>query len=70
LQITNGWLKPKVLFEKTGVPAAQLLAEEQAKKKKEEQKVAAIHQYELFLQKYFNKGKGATIYPLPSNKPS
>lgn len=22
LQVTNGWLKPKVLFEKTGIPAA------------------------------------------------
>jgi hypothetical protein len=22
---TNGWLKPKVLLEKTGVPAAELL---------------------------------------------
>jgi len=42
LQVTNGWLKPKVLFEKTGVPAAQLLNEELAKKKKEEAKLAAI----------------------------
>jgi len=42
LQVTNGWLKPKVLFEKTGVPAAQLLNEELAKKKKEEMKHAAI----------------------------
>jgi len=31
-----------VLFEKTGVPAAQLLSEEMAKKKKEEMKVVAI----------------------------
>ena len=36
LQITNGWLKPKVLFETTGVPAAQLLSEELEKKKKAE----------------------------------
>jgi len=42
LQVTNGWLKPKVLFEKTGVPAAQLLNEELAKKKKEETKLVAI----------------------------
>ena len=25
LNLTNGWLKPRVLNEKTGVPAAQLL---------------------------------------------
>lgn len=43
--MTNGWLKPKVLFEKTGVPAAQLLQEELAKKKKEEMKMQAIAQY-------------------------
>ena len=29
--MTNGWLKPKVLFEKTGVPAAHLLQEELSK---------------------------------------
>ena len=38
LQITNGWLKPKVLFETTGVPAAQLLAQELERKKKAELK--------------------------------
>ena len=40
--MTNGWLKPRVLNEKTGVPAAQLLQEELAKKKKEEMKLVAI----------------------------
>ena len=30
LQITNGWLKPRTLNEMTGVPAAQILAEEAA----------------------------------------
>lgn len=65
LQITNGWLKPKVLFEKTGVPAAQLLNEELAKKKKEEMKLAAIQQYQTFLKKYYNQGKSAIINPLP-----
>jgi hypothetical protein len=30
------------LFEKTGVPAAQILSEEMAKKKKEEQKLLAM----------------------------
>ena len=67
--MTNGWLKPKVLFEKTGVPAAQLLQEELAKKKKEEMKMQAIAQYQLFLRKYYNQGKGAIINPLPVTKP-
>lgn len=43
--MTNGWLKPRVLIEKTGVPAAQLLQEELARKKKDEQKLQAIEQY-------------------------
>ena len=30
LQITHGWLKPRTLNEMTGVPAAQLMAEETA----------------------------------------
>jgi hypothetical protein len=38
LQITNGWLKPKVLLETTGVPAAELLAKELQKKKQAELK--------------------------------
>lgn len=54
LQVTNGWLKPKVLFEKTGVPAAQILNEELEKKKKEEKKLAAIQQYQSFLRKFYN----------------
>lgn len=66
LQITNGWLKPKVLFETTGVPAAQLLAEELDRKKKAELKQQAIEQYQLFLKKYYN----STVSPSKSNKQS
>ena len=68
LQITNGWLKPKVLFEKTGVPAAQLLNEEIAKKKRDEAKRQAIEQYQAFLRKYYNQGRGAVINPLPPSQ--
>ena len=46
LQITNGWLKPRTLNEMTGVPAAQILAEEAAHLKEEERKKKAIEQYE------------------------
>ncbi len=30
LQVTHGWLKPRTLNEMTGVPAAQIIAEEAA----------------------------------------
>jgi hypothetical protein len=42
LKVTNGWLKPRKLFEITGVPAAQILSEELSKKKKEDLKRKAI----------------------------
>ena len=42
MNLTNGWLKPRVLNEKTGVPAAKILQEELARKKKEEMKKIAI----------------------------
>ena len=42
LQITHGWLKPRTLNEMTGVPAAQILAEEAAKEKEDERKKKAI----------------------------
>lgn len=42
LAVTHGWLKPRTLHELTGVPAAQLLAEETAKEKEEERKKKAI----------------------------
>jgi hypothetical protein len=38
MNLTNGWLKPRVLNEKTGVPAALLLQQELQRKKKEEMK--------------------------------
>lgn len=57
LNVTKGWLKPRVLNEMTGVPAAQLLEEEQARKKKEEDKLKAVEAYKSFLAKFF----GATI---------
>jgi hypothetical protein len=46
LQVTHGWLKPRTLNEMTGVPAAQIMAEEAAQQKEEERKKKAIEQYE------------------------
>lgn len=57
LNVTNGWLKPRVLMEKTGVPAAQLLAEQMDRKKKEEEKIKAIEEYKKFLNKFYGSGK-------------
>jgi len=34
LKISNGWLKPKLLIEVTGTPAAQRIAEEQAEQRR------------------------------------
>jgi hypothetical protein len=52
LNLTQGWLKPRVLNEKTGVPAAQLLQEELANKKRQEEKQKKITEYEQFLSKF------------------
>jgi hypothetical protein len=35
---TKGWLKPKLLLEVTGTPAAQKIAEEEAERLKNERK--------------------------------
>ena len=58
LQLTHGWLKPRVLLEKTGVPAAELLNEEIAQKKRLEEKRKAVEQYEQFLKKFYGKPGG------------
>lgn len=42
---TKGWLKPKLLLEMTGTPAAQKIAEEQADKVKKELKAKKIEEY-------------------------
>lgn len=41
----------------TGVPAAQIIAEEAAKQKEEERKRKAIQQYEEFLKKFYKEKK-------------
>ena len=56
LQITHGWLKPRTLNEMSGVPAAQLMAEETAQIKEDERKKKAIEQYEEFLKTYYKSG--------------
>ena len=56
LQITHGWLKPRTLNEMTGVPGAQLMAEETAQIKEDERKKKAIEQYEEFLKTYYKSG--------------
>ena len=45
LALTNGWLKPKLLLEVTGTPAAEKLASEIAQKLKEEKKRKQIESY-------------------------
>ena len=47
LKISNGWLKPKLLIEVTGTPAAQRIAEEQAELKRKAQKLKKM---ELYMQ--------------------
>jgi hypothetical protein len=42
---TKGWLKPKVLLEVTGTPAAKKIADEQEKQRKLELKQQKIEQY-------------------------
>ena len=60
LQITHGWLKPRTLNEMTGVPAAQIVAEEAALIKEENRKRDAIRKYEEFLQTFY-KGNNFRI---------
>ena len=43
--MTNGWLKPKLLLEITGTPAAEKIAKEIAKKMKEDKKKKQIEEY-------------------------
>ena len=38
MALTNGWLKPRLLLELTGIPAAQLIEKELMKQKREVQK--------------------------------
>jgi hypothetical protein len=45
LIVTNGWLKPKLLLEVTGTPAAQKMADEQAERLKKEEKQRKIEKY-------------------------
>lgn len=54
LQVTHGWLKPRILNIMTGVPAAQIMAEETAQLKEQERKKKAIEQYEQFLRKFYD----------------
>mmetsp|Transcript_34725 Transcript_34725/g.53299 ORF Transcript_34725/g.53299 Transcript_34725/m.53299 type:complete len:133 (-) Transcript_34725:5154-5552(-) len=61
LQVTHGWLKPRTLNEMTGVPAAQIIAEEAAQVKEEERKKKAIEQYEEFLTVYYKNNKDNLI---------
>eukprot|EP00347_Sterkiella_histriomuscorum_P002278 403368770 len=49
LALTNGWLKPKLLLEVTGTPAAEKIASEHAKKLKEERKRKQIEEYRINL---------------------
>lgn len=53
LAVTHGWLKPRTLNEMTGVPAAQLMAEEAALVKEESRKKKAIEQYEQYLNTFY-----------------
>ena len=57
LNIPQGWLNPRTLNDLTGVPAAQIIAEEAAKKKEDERKMRAIVQYEEFLKKFYKEKK-------------
>jgi hypothetical protein len=68
LQITHGWLKPRTLNEMTGVPAAQIIAEEAAQVKEEQRKKKAIEQYEQFLKTFYkgNKNSKKKIEESPS----
>ena len=45
IALTNGWLKPKLLLEVTGMPAAEKIANEYALKLKEEKKRKQIAEY-------------------------
>jgi len=45
LIVSNGWLKPKLLIEVTGTPAAQKMAEEQAEMKRKALKVKKMEMY-------------------------
>ena len=40
--VSNGWLKPKLLLEVTGTPAAKKLADEQEEIRKKEQRMKKI----------------------------
>jgi len=51
-------------MEKTGVPAAQLLAEEMERKKKDEQKIKAIAEYKSFLSKFYGSGGSKKFAPI------
>jgi hypothetical protein len=65
---TNGWLKPKLLLEKTGIPAADLLYQEIEKKQREEKKKKSIEEYKLSLlgkNPSFNSGGAHQIAKLP-----
>lgn len=42
LIVTQGWLKPRLLLEVTGTPAAKRIADEQAEQIKKEQKQRKI----------------------------
>lgn len=66
LRVTHGWLKPRTLNEMTGVPAAQIRAQEAAQAKEDERKRKAIQQYEDFLKTYY-KPTGGFVRARQSN---
>ncbi len=45
LQICNGWLKPKLLIDVTGTPAAQKMAEEQEEARRKALKLRKMEAY-------------------------
>lgn len=47
--MTNGWLKPKLLLEVTGTPAAEKIASEIAQRLKLEKKRKQIEEYKQSL---------------------
>jgi hypothetical protein len=49
IALTNGWLKPKLLLEVTGTPAAEKIANEMAQKVKDDKKRRQIEEYKASL---------------------
>lgn len=47
--LTNGWLKPKLLLEITGTPAAEKIAKEIEQKQKEQRRKKLIEEYKAHI---------------------